>query len=160
MTTEADGPEAAEPGVAPVNRMVMAVLALVGLLIAVYTLLHKLGVIVSLACGTGTCEVVQSTRWSDFMGIPVPAWGVGGYGMLLGASLLGVQPARIEDRRIAALLLAGSTVAFAFSAWLTYLEAFVINAWCRWCIASAVAATLLFVFALPELRKLRKPARP
>ncbi|MCI0434900.1 MAG: vitamin K epoxide reductase family protein, partial [Gemmatimonadetes bacterium] len=150
MTSDPDGRDAAVTRAAPANRMAMAVFALAGLLIAVYTLLHKLGVIMSLACGTGTCEVVQSSRWSDFLGVPVPAWGIAGYGAILGASLIGIQPAWLRDRRIALLLLVGASVAFLFSTYLTVLEAFVIRAWCRWCIASAVASTLLFLFALPE----------
>jgi len=157
---EAPSPDMGEPGAAPVNRRITAVLALAGLLIAVYTLLHKLGVIVSLACGTGTCEVVQSSRWSDFIGVPVPAWGVAGYGAVLVASLMGVQPRWLEDRRIAAVLLGGSVAAFLFSVYLTVLEAFVIHAWCRWCIGSAVAATLLFGAALPELKKVRGRVPP
>ncbi|NIR59138.1 MAG: hypothetical protein GWO02_06285, partial [Gammaproteobacteria bacterium] len=43
--------------------------------------------------------------------------------------------------------------AFGFSAYLTGIEAFVIHAWCRWCVASAVVATLVFVFSLAELRR-------
>jgi uncharacterized membrane protein len=44
--------------------------------------------------------------------------------------------------------------------YLTYLEAFVILAWCRWCIASAIMATLLFACALPELRRARSGGVP
>jgi uncharacterized membrane protein len=39
-----------------------------------------------------------------------------------------------------------------FSAWLTYLEAGPIGAWCLWCIGSAVVATLLFVVSLLDWR--------
>jgi hypothetical protein len=31
----------------------------------------------------------------------------------------------------------------------------VINAWCRWCIVSAILAGLILLFALPELRRVR-----
>jgi uncharacterized membrane protein len=36
-------------------------------------------------------------------------------------------------------------IAFAFSLYLTYLELFVIDAICQWCVASAVVATLLAI---------------
>ena len=133
----------------------MAVLALAGVLISGYMLLYKLGVIAVLACGTGACEVVQASPWSDFLGIPVPLWGVGGYGLILGAALLGVQPGRLTDRRIAGTLLGASTLAFGFSVYLSWIEAVRIHAWCRWCIVSAVVATLLFLLSLPEIRRLR-----
>ena len=35
-------------------------------------------------------------------------------------------------------------VGFGFSAYLTYLELFVIDAICQWCVASAVLMTILF----------------
>jgi uncharacterized membrane protein len=70
-------------------------------------------------------------------------------------AVAGLQPGLLADRRIAAALLATTTLAFGFSMYLTYLEAFVINAWCRWCVASAIMATVLFLLALPELRRLR-----
>ena len=38
-----------------------------------------------------------------------------------------------------------------FSAYLTYLEIFVIHAICPWCVASAVVMTILFVLAIVDL---------
>ena len=48
-----------------------------------------------------------------------------------------------------------ATVAFGLSIWFTYLEAFVIHAWCQWCVVSAILCTLIFLAALPELKRLR-----
>lgn len=142
----------------PVSRMIIAVLALIGVLISTYMLLYHIGVIGSILCGTGGCERVQNSPWAEFYGIPVPLLGLLGYGGLLVLAMLGIQPRFTTDGRLAALLLFGGFVGFAFSMYLTYLEAFVIHAWCRWCIASAVLATLLFVAALPELARLRRRA--
>ncbi|MGD8278084.1 MAG: vitamin K epoxide reductase family protein [Gemmatimonadota bacterium] len=150
----ADNESEAVPS-APLNRMGMAVAALAGILISTYMLLYKLGVIRTLVCGTGNCEVVQSSKWSDFLGVPVPLWGVVGYGLVLVASLLGVQPDRAGDRRIAFVLATAATLAFLFSLYLSVIEEFVIGAWCRWCISSAVVATALFLLSLPEFRRLR-----
>lgn len=138
------------------NRMGVAVAALAGLLISGYMLLYKLGVITVLACGTGSCEIVQASPWSVFLGVPVPLWGVAGYGLILVTALLGIQPARSDSRSIAWILLAASTFAFGFSAWLSWIEAVRIQAWCRWCIGSAVVATLLFLLSLPEILVLRR----
>lgn len=140
---------------APLNRMGMAVAALAGILISTYMLLYKLGIIRTLVCGTGNCEVVQASRWSDFLGVPVPLWGVVGYGLVLVTALRGVQPGRAGDRGIAVVLAGASTTAFMFSIYLSVIEEFVIGAWCRWCISSAVVATALFLFSLPEFRRLR-----
>jgi uncharacterized membrane protein len=72
--------------------------------------------------------------------------------------LLGLQPRFADDRRVAGLLLGAATIAFLFTIYLNALEAFVIHAWCRWCIGSAVIATMLFLFTLPELRRIRRTA--
>lgn len=137
--------------------MAVALLSLVGLLISSYLMLYKLRVLGNIACGTGGCETVQSSPWAVFLGIPVPAWGVGGYVALFIAALAGLQPRFLNSRALAALLLGMATFAFAFSAYLTAIEAFKIHAWCRWCVASAIVATLIFLFSLPELpRVLRK----
>ena len=138
--------------------MLAAVVALAGAMIAGYMLLYKLGVITSIACGTGACESVQASPWSDFLGVPVPFWGVGGYGMIFAVAMLGIQPAHADKRWIAIVLLAASTYAFLFSGYLSYIEAVRIRAWCRWCIASAVVATLLFLLSLPEIKRLRGEA--
>jgi uncharacterized membrane protein len=147
--------EGAVAASAPPNRMGIAIASLAGLLISIYLLLYKLGVIRTLVCGTGNCEVVQSSKWSDFLGLPVPLWGVIGYGVVLATALRGVQPGRAGDRRIALLLAGSSTLAFLFSIYLSAIEEFVIGAWCRWCISSAVVATALFLLSLPEFRRLR-----
>jgi uncharacterized membrane protein len=49
---------------------------------------------------------------------------------------------------------------FAFSLYLTYLEVFVIDALCQWCLASAVVMTALFITALVRLLRLSGPAQP
>ena len=149
----------AAPAAVPVTRMLIALVALGGALISGYMMLYKLGVITSLACGTGACESVQASPWSDFLGVPVPLWGVAGYLLIFATALLGMQPRHSADRRIAMILLAASTYAFAFSMYLTWIEAVRIRAWCRWCVGSAIVATLLFLFALPELRRLRQGAQ-
>jgi uncharacterized membrane protein len=139
----------------PANRMGVAVCALAGALIAGYMSLYTVGIIPTLACGTGGCETVQHSPWAVFLGVPVPFWGVAGYALLFTAALMGIQPARVADRRIAFVLLAASTWAFLFSIYLSWIEATRILAWCRWCIGSAVVATLLFVLSLPEIGRLR-----
>lgn len=141
------------------NRQFIAILSLIGLLISVYLLMHRIGVVGSLACGvSGGCDTVQSSRWATFAGAPVPAWGALGYGLLLAVSVAGVTAAGARARIIPGALLGLATGAFVFSVYLTALEAFVIQAWCRWCIVSAFIATLIFLAALAELPRMRAAA--
>jgi uncharacterized membrane protein len=141
-----------------INRMGIALLALVGVLISAYMTAYKFGLLGSIVCGTGGCETVQNSPWSVFLGVPVPIIGLVGYGLLFIVALLGLQARFEDDRRIALLLIAGGATGAAFSGYLTYLEATVINAWCRWCIVSAILAGLILLFALPEVRRVRTEA--
>lgn len=129
----------------------VTILALVGLFISAYMLLYALGFYGMILCGTGSCEVVQSSKWAVFLGIPVPAWGAAWYGavLILALALAGRTP---EGSRPAALLALLATGGLAFSGYLTALEAFVIHAWCRWCIVSAVLTLLIFLLVAPWRR--------
>ncbi|HSK18745.1 MAG TPA: vitamin K epoxide reductase family protein [Longimicrobiales bacterium] len=137
------------------NRMGIALLALVGVLISAYMTAYKLGMLGSIVCGTGGCETVQNSPWSVFLGVPVPVIGLVGYGLLFAAALLGLQPRFEDDRRVPLVLVSGAFIGAAFSAYLTWLEVSVIHAWCRWCVVSAILAGLILLLALPEIGRLR-----
>ena len=141
----------------PRNRMVVAAVALIGVFVATYLLLYNLGFVGSLVCGVGGgCETVQSSRYALFLGIPVAGWGVAGYLGILLVALAGAQPALATERWVSGALLLLTGAAFLFSLYLSALEEWVIRAWCRWCIASAVIATAAFLFSLPEIGRLRR----
>lgn len=147
-------PEAPDP---PRNRMAVALLALMGLLVSLYMLAYAFGITGDVMCGLGDCERVQNSPYAWVGSIPVSALGVAGYLALMVVSLLGLQPPFQHSRAVSVALLGGGLVGVAFSAYLTYLEAFVIHAWCQWCIISAIIMVLAFLAALPELRALRSP---
>ena len=132
--------------------MITATLALAGFFVALYLSLWKLGIVGNLACGTGGCEYVQTSSYAVLLGVPVAFYGVAGYLALLAVSLAGLS--RWADRReptVILLVLSGAGV--AFSAYLTYLEAAVIHAWCRWCLVSAGIIAAIFVASLAGMRK-------
>ena len=119
--------------------MAVAVLALCGLLVSAYLLLYKLGVIGSMVCGAaGGCERVQASRYAEFLGLPVAAYGVGWYLVLMILALFGLKESQIS-RPAATRWLAGlSALGVVFSLYLLSLELFVIHAICRWCSVSGV----------------------
>jgi uncharacterized membrane protein len=147
-----------EEAAPPANRMAITLLALIGALVSLYLTLHKLGLIGSLLCGTGSCDLVQASKWAVFLGIPVPFLGLAGYAVLTVLGMLAIQPRNVDSRPLAIALIVFALGGFAFSMYLTWLEKYVIHAWCRWCIASAIIATLIFLFSLPEYRRLRRTA--
>lgn len=140
------------------HRMVIAVLALVGFLISLYLWLWKVGLLGVLVCGDAGCETVQLSEYAELLGIPVAFLGMVAYLALLALSLLGLQP-RWQQRRgptMGLVLVAG--VGVAYSAYLTYLEAAVIHAWCRWCVASAIIVSAILVAAAIGLRAMPRSA--
>ncbi len=135
------------------KRMIVATLALAGIFVAVYLLLYKIGVIGNLSCGIGSCETVNTSKWATFLGAPVAAWGVGFYIVMFVLALVSLQDRYADSLGMSKALAAFSAGGFAFSAWLTYLELFVIRAICQWCVISAIIVTLILVVALLDLRE-------
>ena len=139
----------------PTNRMIVAVLATIGFFVALYLWAHNAGLTGPIVCGVGDCGAVQSSVYAKIGFVPVSSIGVFGYLILIAIAFRGVQPGHRQSPVIGGLLLAGSVGGVAFSAYLTYLEAFVINAWCQYCVASALIITLIFFASLPEVARLR-----
>jgi uncharacterized membrane protein len=131
------------------RRRAVAVLALLGALDATYLLLGKLGITTGYVCSvTGGCEIVNTSAYSEFAGIPVAAIGVLGYLAILIAALAAIQPRWLADRRPDLLLAVLSGVGVAFSLYLTYVELVILRAVCQWCLVSQALMVAIFVLAL------------
>jgi uncharacterized membrane protein len=133
-------------------RQAIALLALVGLFVALYLWLHALGFGGPIKCGTGGCDTVQASPWAVLFGIPVAFYGVAGYLAVLVVTLVALRPAALGQSKWDLLLVGLATVGVLFTAYLTYLELFVIHAICRWCVGSAVIMTAIWIVALLSLR--------
>jgi uncharacterized membrane protein len=140
-----------------IRRQALVLLTLVGLLVATYLWLYKVGVLGQLQCGTGSCELVQASRYAELLGLPVAFYGVGGYAALFALGLAGLQPRFAGDRRVTSLLVALATLGFAFTLYLTAIELFVLHAICRWCMASAVIMTAIWILSIVDLRSALAP---
>jgi len=141
--------------------MAVAVLALVGILSSVYLLLFELGVLGSLVCGgSDGCERVQTSPYAQFLGIPVAAYGVGGFSALLAVSLVGLDERWVGRVGPSRLLAALSGVGVLFAAYLTYLEIAVIHDVCLWCVLCALLITAAFVLSVLGARSFRRAPAP
>lgn len=140
--------------------MAVAILSLAGAFVAFFLLASNLGWTPPVPCGTGDCGTVQSSRYASVGPVPVSGIGLAGYLALLALSLAGLQERLASSRVIPVLLFAGALFGFLFSAYLTYLEAAVIKAWCRYCVASAIIITIVFAATLPELKRVRGGSGP
>jgi uncharacterized membrane protein len=136
--------------------MIIAGLALVGTFVSIYLALYKLGYIGEMVCGVGSCSTVQLSPWANFVGVPVAVWGVGWYLVVLALALAGTGERWADAPGLSLALVALSAWGFAFSAWLTYLEARVINAWCQWCVVSAIIVTFILILSVLDWREVAR----
>ena len=105
----------------------------------------------ALVCATSGCETVQRSRYAELLGIPVAAFGLVTY-VLLVASSLTRRPAAVAVGAGLAL------VALVFTQYLAYLQVAVLHAICMWCLAADSLTTL--VAAAAVLRFVRSPSEP
>jgi uncharacterized membrane protein len=122
-------------------RITSGGLALVGIGVASYIAIAEGGggAPKCLAGGHG-CETVARSHYAHLAGINVAVIGIFGYVLLVVAALVPGDAGRFGGFLTA-------LVGFGFSAYLTYLELFVIDAICQWCVASAVVMTLSLALA-------------
>ncbi len=139
------------------KRMIVAALALAGIFLASYLLLYKLGMIGALTCSVGSCETVNTSKWAKFLGLPVAGWGVAWYLAAFILALAGVQERFAGSRTISIALVTHTATGLLFSAYLTWLELFVIHAICQWCVVSAILVLLIFIIAVLDLREVGHP---
>jgi uncharacterized membrane protein len=117
--------------------MISATFALVGTLIALYLLLHDLG-LSSIICPIAGCDKVQASEYAKWFGIPVAAFGLTAFLTLLGLSVSGLFMARVLRLPIRTVLVTLSSFGLLAYLPLTYLELFVIHAVCFWCVTSSL----------------------
>lgn len=138
------------------RRRAITLLALVGVFLSTYLFLYSLGYYGGLACGPGGgCSVVQASRYAEFLGFSVAGWGVAWYVAVLTAAFTATQTRWRGERWVSAVLLALAAGGLVFTAYLKFVEFFVIRAVCRWCVGSAVLVLAIFLLSLPEWRTLR-----
>ena len=135
-------------------RAIAAAIALVGIGVATYITIADSGGGHPLCVAGGSgCETVANSSYSHLFGVNVAVFGIAGYVVLLAAALTPGDPGRF-----AGLLTA--LVGFGFSAYLTYLELFVIDAICQWCVASAALMTLLLAVTAARAFRYVDPLGP
>ena len=140
--------------------MIVAALALAGIFISLYLTLYKLGVIGELSCSIGSCETVNTSKWSTFLHLPVALWGLLFYVEVFVVSLVGTIPRFENESFVSILLVAEAAIGVIFSAWLTYLELAVIHAICIWCVTSACIVVAILFVSIADFRQVRATLTP
>jgi uncharacterized membrane protein len=110
-------------------RAAVALVALAGVAVAGYlTYVHDQPDALICTSGGG-CETVQDSSYAELAGIPVALLGLLGYVAVLVLVAWDSELARTLSAAIA-------LVAAGFAVYLIVLQAFVIDAWCIWCLVN------------------------
>lgn len=131
-------------------KLLIPILALLGILDAGYLTYEKLMGIIPPCSPAFDCETVLQSPWSSIGPIPVSVIGMLYYCVLLviGSLLvLDVKAIPFRGRGVSLfqLLRLISTAGLLSSLGFVYLMAVVIQAWCPYCIVSAVISTVIFL---------------
>jgi len=120
---------------------VLLAVALAGVALAGYlTVTGWLGASPLYCTEGGDCDLVQTSRFAAFLGVPVALWGVLGFAALARVALL----RKPEDRFAWAWLIALGGL--AISAYLTAISLFWLEATCVYCLASAALMAAAFAW--------------
>ncbi len=128
----------------------LLVVALLGFVDASYlTVEHYQGVIPPCTVVSG-CETVLTSSYSVVAGMPVSLLGALYYFVIL----VGIF-AFLESKKTTLLkwVLLLTIFGLLFSLWFIYVQAFILDAWCLYCLGSALTSIILFVTAWVTLRK-------
>jgi uncharacterized membrane protein len=143
--------QAKRPYAAP--RVALLVLAVLGALISAYLTWTHFAGLTPVCSGSGEgCETVQSSRYASILGMPVALLGLIAYGGLIFSAVLWREAGLYLGFLI-------SLVGTLFSAYLTYLEIFVIGALCQWCLASAASMVAALICTALATRRLTQDTR-
>lgn len=132
--------------------VVALVLSVAGVGIAVYLAAENLQGNAGVCTVVHGCATVQKSRYGKILGIPISVPGLALYLVLAGSALGWLFDFRAQRRLFTVIAFNGALFGVLFSAYLTYLEAFVLDAWCIYCIGSALILSALFIIWVVTLR--------
>jgi uncharacterized membrane protein len=131
-----------------VLRLGVAAVALAGTALAGYlTYVHYRPDALICTSGSG-CEAVQESSYAEIAGLPVAVLGLLAYLAVLGLVAW-------DDRLARTLAAAIALSAVGFAGYLVAVQAFVIDAWCVWCLVNDLAIVPLL--ALLTVWRLARP---
>lgn len=99
---------------------------------------------------TQGCDLVTKSEYSSILGVPVALLGAIYYLTIFLAVYIIIETKKTEYLRFIAI---ATTFGFLFSAWFVYLQLFVINAICQYCILSAITSTTMFIASIMYFSK-------
>jgi uncharacterized membrane protein len=129
-----------------------AALATVGIAIAGYLTIVHFRESLLVCSGISDCETVQTSQYAEILGIPVALLGLLCFIALFGLAVVRIiQPERADIITMIMFVMVVGSIGFYI--YLTYLELFVIDAICQWCVASSLLMAGMLVTESILLRR-------
>lgn len=135
-------------------RRAAIIFSFLGIAVSIYALKQHYALAGTSFCNISSafsCDIVNQGPWSKLGGIPVAFLGILGYGFL---AAMAIGRPDGWPRWFFLTALGG----FLFSLYLTYLEAFVIHAWCVICLTSFTTISALTIIGYLLIRKKDSPS--
>jgi len=124
--------------------LLAAAVALAGLADAIYLTIHHYTA-VPVPCGADfDCGAVLTSSYAEIGGVPLAIFGAAAYFAAFSLAIL----TAFGNRLMWTLFGVQITLMLIFTAWLVYLQAFVIEAFCQFCLLSAATTLILFIIFL------------
>ena len=124
-----------------------------GLIDALYLLVIKLSEDPAFCIqGIGDCWTVNTSKYSEILGVPISLFGAAAYLVILLILTLGNRY-KILSKYGTILFFGIALSGTIYSVYLTYLEIWVLHAICPFCIVSALLMVLLLIFSIIQLKK-------
>jgi vitamin-K-epoxide reductase (warfarin-sensitive) len=145
----------------------IAILATAGAVVSSVSLYHHYGTSQTSYCDIGenfNCDIVNRSTYSTILGVPVALIGIVGY---LGLMVLATLYRGKQDTPV--MLSIASLAGLIFALYLSYIEGFVLAAWCILCLSSlaviagiAILSSVLWAYSAreKERRTDRSPNNP
>ena len=129
-----------------------AFVALVGLADAVYLTVHHITAEPVPCNMISGCETVLTSTYAEIAGVPLAAFGAVAYFVAFSLALL----AAFGNRLLWTVFGIQVVLMSLFTVWLLYLQAYVIGAFCQFCLISAVTTfTMLAIFLTSRLGRFK-----
>ena len=130
-------------GSSPIDMVVLA-LAIAGILLTAYlTFTASFGEHPAFCSEGSGCDIVQSSRWATFLGVPMALWGCLTYIVIAGLA----WRARTKIGSWTPLIFF-AFCGFAISAYLTIVSVVEIEATCPYCLASFLIITTIMILTM------------
>jgi uncharacterized membrane protein/thiol-disulfide isomerase/thioredoxin len=132
-------------------RWSLRVLAWLAFGVASYLAWHAVNQTSVAGCGVGTtndCDVVLSSAWSKWLGIPVAVLGLACYAALAALSVLIGWTGSSAYRWIATVFVMLATLAAGASLWFIGLQIFAIGTFCKFCLVTDACGITIGALAL------------